>query len=83
MRIASLKPLATDSIAAPNITTFVLPNTFFAKACLEAGYQIAHESPYLQSRGWGQIATMGNITLPSLTSLFASWGRDGSAIRSK
>ncbi len=82
MRIAGLEPLAMDKIAAPNITTFVLPDAFFVRNCLEAGYQIAHESPYLHSRNWGQIATMGNISLPSLTPLFTSWGRDGSAARS-
>jgi aspartate aminotransferase-like enzyme len=70
MRIAGLEPIAMDTIAAPNITTFVLPHPSFAKTCLEIGYQIAHESPYLHSRGWGQIATMGNITLQTLAPLF-------------
>jgi aspartate aminotransferase-like enzyme len=69
MKIAGFEPLAVESIAAPNITTFVLPNPYFVKTCLETGYQIAHESPYLQSRGWGQIATMGNVTLQTLTPL--------------
>ncbi|MGA8028680.1 MAG: aminotransferase class V-fold PLP-dependent enzyme [Bryobacteraceae bacterium] len=70
MRSVGLQPLASDAIAAPDITTFVLPNASFPKECLGAGYQIAHESPYLQSQGWGQIATMGNITVPLLEPLF-------------
>jgi aspartate aminotransferase-like enzyme len=70
LREAGLEPLAVEAIAAPNITTFPLPTPAFPEACLEAGYQIAHESPYLKHRGWGQIATMGNVTPASLAPLF-------------
>jgi len=70
LRAAGMDPLAPESIAAPNITTFVLPGEDFADRCLEAGYQIAHESGYLLSRGWGQIATMGNVTPELLAPLF-------------
>lgn len=62
LRAAGIEPLAPESIAAPNITTFALPGEEFPEQCLKAGYQIAHESGYLQSRGWGQIATMGSVT---------------------
>ncbi len=70
LREAGLEPLAADHVAAPNITTFTLPHAAFQEHCLKAGYQIAHESPYLKHRGWGQIATMGNITPALLTPLF-------------
>jgi aspartate aminotransferase-like enzyme/N-acyl-L-homoserine lactone synthetase len=74
MRCVGLEPLAPDSVAAPNITTFALPAPSFPGECLNAGYRIAHESLYLQSRGWGQIATMGNITSASLDPLFRTLG---------
>ncbi|MGC2161712.1 MAG: aminotransferase class V-fold PLP-dependent enzyme [Silvibacterium sp.] len=70
LRAAGLEPLAAEDIAAPTITTFALPSPGFPEQCLEAGYQIAHESSYLQQRGWGQIATMGNVTPASLAPLF-------------
>ena len=57
-----------SKVAPP--ATFTLPNAAFPEHCLKAGYQIAHESPYLKHRGWGQIATMGNITPALLTPLF-------------
>lgn len=72
LRTAGIGPLAHGSIAAPNITTFALPDPKFAEQCLNAGYQIAHESSYLQNRGWGQIATMGDFTPEVLTPLFES-----------
>jgi aspartate aminotransferase-like enzyme len=72
MRAAGLEPLAPESIAAPNITTFRLPYEDFPSECLKAGYKIAHESQYLKSRGWGQIATMGSITPSALLSLFSA-----------
>jgi aspartate aminotransferase-like enzyme len=75
MRSLGLEPLASDAIAAPNITTFALPDPSFPKECLDAGFQIAYESPYLQSRRWGQIATMGNVTLTSLEPLFEALHR--------
>lgn len=78
LRALGLEPLAPDVIAAPNITTFVLPAPSFPEECLRAGYRIAHESPYLQTRGWGQIATMGNITAESLASYFRVMGLRGS-----
>ncbi len=70
MRAAGLEPLAPDSIAAPNITTFALPSASFPQHCLDAGFLIAHESPYLQTRGWAQLATMGNINQITLQPLF-------------
>jgi aspartate aminotransferase-like enzyme len=82
MRAAGLEPLAHDAIAAPNITTFALPSASFPKECLKAGFLIAHESPYLQSRGWGQIATMGNITPAVLEPLFLSLGPRAAPLRS-
>ncbi len=72
LQAAGIGPLAHDSIAAPNITTFALPGHEFVEQCLNAGYQIAHESSYLQNRGWGQIATMGDFTPDVLTPLFES-----------
>jgi aspartate aminotransferase-like enzyme/N-acyl-L-homoserine lactone synthetase len=74
MRSVGLEPIASDSVAAPNIATFALPSASFPEECLKAGYRIAHESLYLQCRSWGQIATMGNITSASLDSLFQVLG---------
>jgi aspartate aminotransferase-like enzyme len=70
MMQAALTPLAPCDIAAPNITTFPLPSPAFPKTCLDAGFHIAFESPYLQQRSWGQIATMGDISIPILAPLF-------------
>jgi aspartate aminotransferase-like enzyme len=70
LRAIGIEPLVPDEIAAPNITTFVLPTASFSSRCLAAGYQIASESNYLRARNWGQIATMGDITTPSLERLF-------------
>ena len=67
---AGLDPLCRASIAAPTITTFALPYDGFASDCLRTGYCIAHESAYLQARGWAQIATMGNVYLDDLDGLF-------------
>ena len=77
LRAAGLDPLAAESVAAPNITTFVLPSLRFPAQCLEAGYQIAYESQYLKSRGWGQIATMGNIDATSVEPLFRAISKMG------
>jgi aspartate aminotransferase-like enzyme len=70
MHAAGLEPLAAEAVAAPNITTFDLPYASFPEECERVGYAIAHESPYLESRGWGQIATMGDITEEMLASFF-------------
>ncbi len=75
IRSLGFKPLASEAIAAPNITTFALPDCSFPKECLDAGFQIAYESPYLKSRRWAQIATMGNVTLASLEPLFEALHR--------
>lgn len=76
MRSLGLEPLASEGIAAPNITTFALPDCWFPKQCLDAGFQIAYESRYLRSRNWAQIATMGNVTSASLEPLFEALGID-------
>jgi aspartate aminotransferase-like enzyme len=70
LRAAGLEPLAADAAAAPNITTFSLPYVSFPEECARGGYVIAHESPYLQTRGWGQIATMGDIREETLARFF-------------
>jgi aspartate aminotransferase-like enzyme len=70
IRDCGLTPLAAEQHAAPTITTFPLPSPLFAERCLRAGFRIAHESEYLRTRGWGQIATMGCLTAASLTPLF-------------
>ena len=74
LRAAGLEPLAADAVAAPNITTFCLPYASFSDDCARSGYVIAHESPYLQTRGWGQIATMGDIREETITSFFQAMG---------
>jgi aspartate aminotransferase-like enzyme len=74
LRAAGLQPLAAEAVAAPNITTFDLPYASFPEECARAGYVIAHESPYLQTRGWGQIATMGDIREETLMRFFEAMG---------
>lgn len=70
LRAAGLQLLAAEAVAAPNITTFDLPYASFPEECARAGYLIAHESPYLQTRGWGQVATMGDIRQETLARFF-------------
>jgi aspartate aminotransferase-like enzyme len=72
IREAGLVPLAAEKIAAPTVTTFPLPYAGFPQHCLRAGFRIAHESDYLNERGWGQIATMGNLERKSLEPLFVA-----------
>jgi aspartate aminotransferase-like enzyme len=72
IRQAGLVPLAREEFAAPTITTFALPSATFPRRCLRAGFKIAHESDYLSSRGWGQIATMGDLDQATLEPLFRS-----------
>jgi aspartate aminotransferase-like enzyme len=72
MRKAGLELLSTERDAAPTIATFPLPSAGFAQECLCAGFRIAHESDYLRTRGWGQIATMGNLNWENLEGLFAA-----------
>jgi aspartate aminotransferase-like enzyme len=72
MREAGLELLASEKGAAPTIATFSLPSAGFAHECLRAGFRIAHESDYLLTRGWGQIATMGTLNRESLEALFAA-----------
>ena len=66
---SGLTPICAESDAAPTITTFRLPWDDFVSDCLRAGYQIAHESSYLENRGIAQIATMGHISLKDLEGL--------------
>ena len=73
MRKAGLELLAAEKDAAPTIATFPMPSTGFAQECLTAGFRIAHESDYLRTRKWGQLATMGNLDKTSLESLFAAF----------
>jgi aspartate aminotransferase-like enzyme len=70
IRDCGLIPVAAEQHAAPTITTFPLPSPLFAERCLRAGFHIGHESEYLRTRGWGQIATMGCLTCASLSPLF-------------
>ena len=70
IRKAGLVPVAADEDAAPTITTFPLPALEFPHECLRAGFRIAHESDYLRSREWAQIATMGNLDRRVLEPLF-------------
>jgi len=75
IRAAALETLVEERYAAPTVTTFSLPSASFARECLSAGFRIAHESEYLRSRQWGQIATMGNLDRQALEPLFASLQR--------
>jgi aspartate aminotransferase-like enzyme len=77
LREAGLAPLCREEHAAAVVTTFVLPSTDFARRCARAGFRIAHESDYLQRRGWGQIATMGDVDQSRLEPLFAWMAAEG------
>lgn len=70
IRRAGLVPLAAEHDSAPTITTFPLPYASFPRQCKRAGFRIAHESDYLLTRQWGQIATMGYLDRDELTPLF-------------
>ena len=78
MRQAGLTPLVAERDAAPTVNTFVLPAPEFARRCTRAGFRIAHESEYLRRRGWGQIATMGDLDRVRLEPLFAWMTEAGS-----
>lgn len=67
-----IRTIAPAECAAPNITSFRLPEEAFPVRCAAAGYKIACESSYLKERGWGQIATMGHMTPELLSPLFRS-----------
>ena len=69
---AGLATFAAEADSAPTIMTFPMPTPQFARDCLRAGFRIAHESNYLLERGWGQIATMGDLDGAALEPLFAS-----------
>jgi aspartate aminotransferase-like enzyme len=71
----ALEALAEERYAAPTVTTFSLPSPSFPRECLSSGFRIAHESEYLRSRQWGQIATMGNLDRQALEPQFASLQR--------
>jgi aspartate aminotransferase-like enzyme len=71
MRDAGLMPLAHEEHAAPVVSTFALPSADFVRRCARAGFRIAHQSEYLERRGWGQIATMGDVDRSRLEPLFA------------
>lgn len=75
MRCLGLEPVSPEAVAAPNITTFALPDQSFPKQCYDLGFQIACESQYLISRNWGQIATMGNINAATIDEFFEAVGR--------
>jgi hypothetical protein len=77
MREAGLMPLVCEEHAAPMVTTFVLPSADFPRRCARAGFRIAYESEYLQRRGWGQIATMGDVDRSRLEPLFAWIAAEG------
>jgi aspartate aminotransferase-like enzyme len=71
LRASGLSPICPEDIAAPTITTFGLPDGAFVSDCLRFGYEIAHQSSYLQNRGLAQIATMGHLSLKDLEGLAA------------
>jgi aspartate aminotransferase-like enzyme len=74
LRHLGLEPLANDDCAAPVITTFTPPgdesSLAFVELCRAWGYAIGGESSYLAERRFVQIATMGAVTLKSVSPLF-------------
>jgi len=70
LRRRGLPALVDDETAAPVICTFSLADRNVAKRCNDAGFCIAHESSYLEERGWGQISVMGDLTERSIERVF-------------
>lgn len=65
LRGLGLPPVAPEAHAAPVVTSFALPpgrdRRDFAAACRALGFEVATASPYLEARGWVQVATMGAV----------------------
>lgn len=72
LRQRGVRPLVDDETAAPVICTFPLEGRGIAARCSDAGFQIAHESGYLEQRGWGQISVMGDLTRQRIEGVFAA-----------
>jgi aspartate aminotransferase-like enzyme len=70
LRRRGLPVLVDDETAAPVICTFSLPSRHFARRCGDLGFQIAHESGYLEERSWGQISIMGDLTQQDIEGVF-------------
>jgi len=70
LRRQGMPPLVDDETAAPVICTFELDDVGVAARCCDAGFQIAHESGYLQERGWGQVSIMGDLNRESVEGVF-------------
>lgn len=70
LRRRGVSALVDDETAAPVICTFSLADRDVARRCGDAGFQIAHESGYLEERGWGQISVMGDLTQQSIEGVF-------------
>lgn len=72
LRQRGVCPLVDDETAAPVICTFPLVSRSIATRCSDAGFHIAHESGYLEQRGWGQISVMGDLTRQRIEGVFAA-----------
>lgn len=70
LRQMGWQPLVDESLAAPVVTTFDLPEPGFIERCRALGYEIGGESQYLRERGWVQISTMGAVTEAHIQQLF-------------
>ena len=75
LRALGCKVIAEEARAAPCVTSFLPPARYSADAyrlhAAAGGFALAGHSPYLQSRGWLQIATMGRISVDQVEALLA------------
>lgn len=70
LRRIDIQPIASESDAAPCVTSFIDPGDGFVQKCRRAGFELGAESGYLRDRGWVQIATMGAVDSADLDRLF-------------
>ena len=74
-----LPPLVAERWSSPVVFTFALPEgwtgTAFSNACRAIGFEVATASPYLQARGWAQVATMGAVSVAHVDAFLTRLGR--------
>jgi aspartate aminotransferase-like enzyme/GNAT superfamily N-acetyltransferase len=70
LRGLGIPPLADEPDAAPCVTTFAVPDPAFLSRCRVLGFEPGVGAAYLTSRGWAQIATMGEVQLEDIARLF-------------
>ena len=70
LRQIGISPLAAERDAAPCVTTFAVPDNGFLDRCRALGFEPGAGAAYLNTRGWAQIATMGDVHAEDIRRLF-------------